>query len=74
MGFLLRQRPCRRRTDTGVTLASVNRRQVLQAITVAALLMLAVFAGNALPAGGATPIPLPMARSTQPLVVIGTLV
>ena len=69
---MLRQRPCRRRTDTGVTLASVNRRQVLQAITVAALLMLAVFAGNALPAGGATPIPLPVARSTQPLVVIGT--
>jgi hypothetical protein len=72
MGPLPRQRPSRLRRVTSITLSSVNRRQVLQAITVTALLMLAVFAANALPAGGVAPTPLPGGTSAQPLVVIGT--
>ena len=48
------------------------RRQVLQAMAAAALLVLAVFGSNALPAGGVAPKPLPQAGSTQRLVIIGT--
>ena len=69
---LPKRQPWRRRPETSITLSSVNRRQGLQAITVAALLMLTVLAGNAWPAGGVAPTPLAPARSTQPLVVIGT--
>lgn len=51
---------------------SVNRRQVLQALAVAALLVLTVFGGSALRTSGAAPSPLPAGSSSQRLVVIGT--
>jgi hypothetical protein len=50
----------------------VNRRQALQALAVAALLVLAVFGGSALRTSGVAPSPLPAGIPGQPLVVIGT--
>ena len=50
----------------------MNRRQVLQALAVAALLVLAVLGSRALPTSGAAPPPLPTGSSSQRLVVIGT--
>ena len=68
---MLEQRPSCPPANTGITLSSVKRRQVLQAMAVAALLVLAVFGSNALPTGIA-PQPLPQVGSNQRLVVIGT--
>ena len=58
--------------STPITLSLVNRRQVLQALAAAALLLLAVFGGSALRTSGVTPNPLPLGSSTDRLVVIGT--
>jgi hypothetical protein len=54
-------------------LCPVNRRQVLQAMAAACLLILAAFVGSVLHTGAVTPDPLPSpAASTGTLVVIGT--
>ena len=55
-----------------MTLGPVNRRQVLQVMTAAVLLVLAVLGGSALRTSGVAPYTLARGTPTGRLVVIGT--
>ena len=69
---MLEQRPSRAGMHTRITLSPVKRRAVLQAMSVAVILVLVVFGNTDVRTGGAPAQPLAPGTSAVPLVVIGT--